>query len=434
MEHTNFYLYVYLDPRKPGYYKYDDLVFYYEPIYVGKGKNNRKLSHIKECNKDNKGNLLKRNKLSKIKNYISLEEYIDNFILIEFNSINEKFIYSKEEEYVSKIGTIANVWGVDKRGPLTNMLRGGIANPILFGEKNPMFNKTIFDVWKEKEINVEERTKEWKSNIGSSNIGWTKRLSKEKYDLFIENCRIHSSGEYNYFIKLTKEEQNKNIQKRVKSWKNTVEERSEEKQQIINKNISNSLKIYWETISPEQYETWNNNLKRSLDSYWESVKNDPNEQEKIKKRSVKAQETIKNNPEKYKNSVKKRSGQNYYLKKNGAKNLYEYLNEKYGEEVACNYKEDMLKKLSGENNPMYKKGYKISGSKNGRALNIIIHFPDGEKYLCIGTFKKFCKEVLSKIKPQPHRKYPFGKEIDGWYFNKIEDLSSINKNEYILYE
>lgn len=40
----NYYVYIYLDPRKPGKYKYSKCEFEYEPFYVGKGKNNGILS------------------------------------------------------------------------------------------------------------------------------------------------------------------------------------------------------------------------------------------------------------------------------------------------------------------------------------------------------------------------------------------------------
>jgi len=41
-----YYNYIYLDPRKPGKYNYNHMCYLYEPIYVGKGKNNRYKSQI----------------------------------------------------------------------------------------------------------------------------------------------------------------------------------------------------------------------------------------------------------------------------------------------------------------------------------------------------------------------------------------------------
>ena len=42
-----FYVYVYLDPRFKGDYEYDSLKFDYRPFYIGKGKKNRYLEHLK---------------------------------------------------------------------------------------------------------------------------------------------------------------------------------------------------------------------------------------------------------------------------------------------------------------------------------------------------------------------------------------------------
>ena len=41
MNDNKFYVYVYLDPRKPGSFKFGEYEFDYEPFYVGKGKKNR---------------------------------------------------------------------------------------------------------------------------------------------------------------------------------------------------------------------------------------------------------------------------------------------------------------------------------------------------------------------------------------------------------
>lgn len=43
---NEFYVYVYLDPRNPGKYNYDDLSFDYEPIYIGKGKKKEDITSI----------------------------------------------------------------------------------------------------------------------------------------------------------------------------------------------------------------------------------------------------------------------------------------------------------------------------------------------------------------------------------------------------
>jgi group I intron endonuclease len=47
--------------------------------------------------------------------------------------------------------------------------------------------------------------------------------------------------------------------------------------------------------------------------------------------------------------------------------------------------------VKGKNNPMYGKGYKLIGKKNGRAKHFIFYSPCGIKHNIIGEFQKFCK-------------------------------------------
>ena len=43
---NKFYIYIYFDNRKPGKFKYGDYQFDYEPIYIGKGTNDRFKKHL----------------------------------------------------------------------------------------------------------------------------------------------------------------------------------------------------------------------------------------------------------------------------------------------------------------------------------------------------------------------------------------------------
>jgi hypothetical protein len=106
----DFYVYVYLDPRKIGIFCYDDLKFGYEPFYIGKGKKNR-------CNngiKDKKKCL----KVSKIKSIIN-DGFYPIIMKLDIN-LSEKEAFNNEIAYIKKIGR-KNI----ESGPLTNMTDGG---------------------------------------------------------------------------------------------------------------------------------------------------------------------------------------------------------------------------------------------------------------------------------------------------------------------
>ncbi len=40
------YVYIYFDPRKKGEYQIDNIIYEFEPIYVGKGINKRYKKHL----------------------------------------------------------------------------------------------------------------------------------------------------------------------------------------------------------------------------------------------------------------------------------------------------------------------------------------------------------------------------------------------------
>lgn len=112
-----YYVYVYLDPRKKGVYVYDDLVFEYEPFYVGKGHGDRKNDHIKKIGYKDKSSR-NRHKVNKIKNI--LDNGFNPIVLILYENLSEIDSLNMEVLTIGKIGRrdLGN-------GSLCNMTSGG---------------------------------------------------------------------------------------------------------------------------------------------------------------------------------------------------------------------------------------------------------------------------------------------------------------------
>jgi hypothetical protein len=107
---NNYYVYIYLDPRKEGVYQYDDVFLQYEPFYVGKGKNNRCYFGLK----DNKNTPIKTNKIKSI-----LRGGAFPIILKIYEGLENDNASELEVETIKKIGRLDN-----KSGPLVNMTDG----------------------------------------------------------------------------------------------------------------------------------------------------------------------------------------------------------------------------------------------------------------------------------------------------------------------
>jgi hypothetical protein len=104
-----FYVYVLLDPRRPGNFKYGRYSFEHEPFYVGKGKDSRAYAHKL------RGSLLLQKKLRKI----NADGY-EHIIHVYKDNIVESKAYELEVKLISSIGR-----KIEKEGPLTNILPGG---------------------------------------------------------------------------------------------------------------------------------------------------------------------------------------------------------------------------------------------------------------------------------------------------------------------
>ena len=151
-----FYVYAYLDPRKPGPYKYGDNEFSHEPFYIGKG-------HGSRCTRTTKRSVWVGNKLGKFKR---------NGLKVIIIKIAENLC--EEDAYKLEIKTIKHLGRCNlETGPLVNLTDGGdgLRNPsqecrqkmseirslIFRGKGNPFYGK--------------KHTKETRKKISESLMG-----------------------------------------------------------------------------------------------------------------------------------------------------------------------------------------------------------------------------------------------------------------------
>ncbi len=112
-----YYVYAYLDPRKPGKYAYgSDLFFEFEPFYIGVGKDSRAYDHIHFAITGKKdGNKMKIGKINKI---ISLN--LTPVIVFIYHSNDREVANKYEIHCIKTIGRNDQL-----NGALSNLTDGG---------------------------------------------------------------------------------------------------------------------------------------------------------------------------------------------------------------------------------------------------------------------------------------------------------------------
>lgn len=211
-----YYVYVYLDPRKPGNFIYEDLKFDYEPFYVGKGLHKRCYVHLK--NNKRLTNTYFKNKILKI---LSLN--LSPIIIKYIENLTEEKSYEKEGECIDKIGRITL-----KTGPLVNIHAGGLGKlgfseeaKLKISQKNKMIkwtdeaklNHSIINSGQNNPMYGKRHTIETRKKMSLKAKG---KIVSEETKLILSNARKK--------YELTKTKCCKKIYKIVLSYKNIIYE------------------------------------------------------------------------------------------------------------------------------------------------------------------------------------------------------------------
>ena len=187
---NRFYVYAFLDPRKPGNYKYGEYEFNYEPFYIGKGSGDRVHSHFEPSVLAKKNNSYKDNKIR------SIQKINKNIIICIFvNHLIENKSFEIEIEMIKKIGRRCD------GGPLTNIYEGGYGS-----SKSPETRRKISETKKRQYASGEvvhpmlgkKHNKKSKRKMSKSHLGakWTK---EQKENLKKKRCQKKNISQTKYW-------------------------------------------------------------------------------------------------------------------------------------------------------------------------------------------------------------------------------------------
>lgn len=133
-EARKYYVYVLLDPRREGVFKYGKWKFDHEPFYVGKGTGDRAVCHFRAFRNKNathiKYNALKNSRIESIFNETGKEPII----------CYKRTGLTEAEAYEIEVKLIATMKRMRYGGPLLNLSTGGaVATDV---ERKPLSKKT----------------------------------------------------------------------------------------------------------------------------------------------------------------------------------------------------------------------------------------------------------------------------------------------------
>lgn len=111
---NKFYVYAYLDPRKPGKWELSNITVDFEPFYVGKGTGRRAKCHLNMKTKHRKNHIISK--------LLSLD--IQPILVMVKENMYQEDALNLESLLITDIGTLSKIPNV-KHGPLTNLKLDG---------------------------------------------------------------------------------------------------------------------------------------------------------------------------------------------------------------------------------------------------------------------------------------------------------------------
>lgn len=226
----NYYCYVYLDTRKPGKYKFQDLEFNFKPFYVGKGKNARVYFHLKYV-KRRLDKSFRHHFLRTIKK-ILLENLEPEIVFIKKN-MYEDDAYDLETLIIEKIG-LDNLTNIFPGG------KGGRNNKNFYGRKHTLEAKRKISLSHTGELNPMYGDKYFRSEEGKRSF--SEKMSGEKHHFFGKDREKEVKEKISERLKGYKwgAEENK---KRSVGMKRVWKYRKENNIKLKNKGTSKRLKL-----------------------------------------------------------------------------------------------------------------------------------------------------------------------------------------------
>lgn len=240
-----YYVYVLMDPRKLGPYRYGQWTFSHLPFYVGKGKGDRYLDHGRQGERSY--NTHKERVLSKL-NRLGLEP----IVVLKRKGLEEKVALDIERTLIEKIGR-HNL----KTGPLANLTSGGegTAGRKVSAKERKLRSESMLNRSKLKKLLTKSRTRKTLERKSESEKAETTRKRLESLEARTETEKKRSSARRKKSLK-------KSAPKRMKSRAQTLANRSEPEKELTKKRKQAS----WALRTPEQKKE----LERKRKTAWNS--------------------------------------------------------------------------------------------------------------------------------------------------------------------